>query len=146
MHWLKQNQLIPCWHFIKNQDLFFFFPLNYYFLHVQMQKSVFKNKVKGQTLTLSAVGTALMCCLWPCSAQNSTVEGGTFLSCFGFFGGSNSYRVKDPFMSCLEALKQTTVFSDSSGTCISLHFFNFSSSGFLVPKAFAEQGDYFYYY
>lgn len=117
----KQNQLIPCWLFIKPLDSFFF--LNYYYLHVQMQKkSLFKNKVKGQTLTLSSVGTALMWCLRLCSGQHSTAEWGAFLFCFDFFWGSNSYRVKDPLMSCLETLKQTLVFSDSSGTCISLHF------------------------
>lgn len=42
-----------------------------------------------------------------------------------FFWCSNSYRLKDPLMSSLKALKQTTVFSDSSGTCISLHFYIF---------------------
>lgn len=86
---------------------------------------MFKNKVKGQTLTLSSVGTALMWCLRPYSGQNSTVERGALLFWFCFFGDSSSYRVKDPLMSCLETLKQTMVFSDSSGTCISLHFFLF---------------------
>lgn len=101
---------------------FFFLPFKLLLLTDQMQKSVFKNKVKGQTLTLSSVGTVLMWCLRPCSGQNSTVERRAFLFCFGFLGGSNSYRVKDPLISCLETLKQTIVFSDSSGTRISLHF------------------------
>lgn len=119
----KQNQLIPSWYFIKYLDLLIF-PLNYYYyLHVQMQKSVFKNKVKGQALTLSSVGTALIWCLRPCSGQNSRVERRVFLfSFYFFFWCSNSYRLKDPLMSCLKALKQATVFSDSLGTCVSLHF------------------------
>lgn len=120
----KLNQLIPCWYFIKHLDLFIF-PLNYYYFHVQMQKSVFKNKVKGQTLTLSSVGTALMWCSRPCSGQNSKAERRIFIFFWLFFWCSNSYRLKDPLMSCLKALKQTTVFSDSSGTCISLHFSTF---------------------
>lgn len=118
----KSTESLPTFHQASG-PFFFFFSLNYYYLHVQMQKSVFKNKVEGQILTLSSVGTARMWCLRPCSGQNSTVERRAFLFCFGFFGGRNSYRAKDPLMSCLEALKQTIVFSDSSGTCISLHFF-----------------------
>lgn len=121
----KQNQLIPCWYFIKYLDLFVF-PLNYYYLHVQMQKSVFKNKVKGQTLTLSSVGTALVWCSRPCSGKNSRVERRIFFIFFWlFFWCSNSYRLKDPLTSCLNTLKQTPLFSDSSRTCILLPFSTF---------------------
>lgn len=52
-----------------------------------MQKSVFKNKVKGQALTLSSVGTALIWCLRPCSGQNSRVES-LFYFLFTFFSGA----------------------------------------------------------
>lgn len=86
------------------------------------KQPTFKNKVKGQTLTSSSVGTALMWCLIPYPGHNFTVERGALLFWFFFFGGSSSYRVKDPLVSRLKALKQTMVFSDSSGTCISLCF------------------------
>lgn len=74
------------------------------------------------------------CLLWElhwCGAQDHVLvripeqKEESLFSFDSFFWCSNSYRLKDPLMSCLKALKQTTVFSDSSGTCISLHFSTF---------------------